>query len=51
MLKSELLSSPIKPPQLELEVISNNKTWEEAIGEDWRNKSPKEWKPGWEYRV
>lgn len=38
-----------KAPQLALEVIINNKTWEEAVKEDWRLKNPKEWKPGWEY--
>lgn len=34
-------------PQLALEVITKNKSWEQAIKEDWRNT--KNWKPGWEY--
>jgi len=34
-------------PQLALEVLLNNKTWAQAIDEDWRRKN--EWKPGWEY--
>ncbi len=38
-----------KAPQLALEVITKGKTWQQAIKEDWRNKKPKEWKPGWEY--
>jgi broad specificity phosphatase PhoE len=38
-----------KAPQLALEVILNNKTWEEAITEDWRNT--KSWQPGWEYEI
>lgn len=36
-------------PQLALEVILNNKTWEQAIKEDWRNT--KSWQPGWEYKI
>ena len=36
-----------KAPQLALEVILKNKTWEEAFGEDWRKS--KAWQPGWEY--
>ncbi|AIF69687.1 hypothetical protein PAP_06450 [Palaeococcus pacificus DY20341] len=34
-------------PQLALEVLLNNKTWKQAIDEDWRKK--KAWQPGWEY--
>jgi len=36
-------------PQLALEVLINKKSWEQAVGEDWRLKQPKEWKPGWKY--
>ncbi len=36
-----------KAPQLALEVLLNNKSWEQAIKEDWRHT--KEWKPGWNY--
>jgi broad specificity phosphatase PhoE len=38
-------------PQLALEVLLNGKTWEQAIKEDWRAKTTKEWKPGWEYEL
>ncbi|MCK4634887.1 MAG: histidine phosphatase family protein [Candidatus Aenigmarchaeota archaeon] len=38
-------------PQLALEVILNGKTWEQAIKKDWRLKQPKEWKPGWSYKL
>ncbi|MDD5290491.1 MAG: histidine phosphatase family protein [Patescibacteria group bacterium] len=38
-----------KAPQLALEVILNNKTWEQAIKKDWRNT--KSWQPGWEYEI
>ena len=34
-------------PQLALEVLLKDKTWQQAINEDWRNK--KAWQPGWEY--
>jgi len=34
-------------PQLALEVICNNKTWSEAITQDWRKVG--KWQPGWEY--
>lgn len=40
-----------KAPQLALDVILNGKTWEQAVKEDWRLKQPKEWKPGWEYKL
>lgn len=36
-------------PQLALEVLLNNKTWKQAIDEDWRKK--KAWQPGWEYLI
>ncbi len=36
-----------KAPQLALEVLLKNKTWDEAFAEDWRKT--KSWKPGWEY--
>ena len=38
-----------KAPQLALEVITKNITWEEAIDKDWRKT--KSWKPGWEYII
>ncbi len=38
-------------PQLAIEVLINKKTWERAIDADWRLKQPKEWKPGWEYKL
>lgn len=36
-----------KAPQLALDVLLRNKTWEEAFAEDWRKT--KSWQPGWEY--
>ncbi len=36
-------------PQLALDVILKDKTWKQAIEEDWRRKQPKAWKPGWTY--
>ncbi len=38
-----------KVPQLAIEVMLNNKTWEQAIKEDWRKT--KKWRPGWEYWI
>lgn len=38
-----------KAPQLALDVIANNKTWEEALAGDWRIEH--KWQPGWEYIV
>ncbi len=38
-----------KAPQLALEVILNNRAWEQAIERDWRNT--KSWQPGWEYFI
>ena len=34
-------------PQLALDVLLKNRTWKQAINEDWRKK--KLWQPGWEY--
>lgn len=36
-----------RAPQLALEVITKNITWEEAIEQDWRKTG--DWQPGWEY--
>lgn len=36
-----------KAPQLAIEVITKNITWEEALEKDWRKI--KAWQPGWEY--
>ncbi len=38
-----------RAPQLALEVITNNLSWEEAIENDWRKK--KAWQPGWKYII
>lgn len=38
-----------KAPQLAIEVILNNKTWDQAFAEDWRKT--KSWKPGWKYII
>jgi broad specificity phosphatase PhoE len=38
-----------KAPQLALDVLLKDKTWEQAFAEDWRKK--KAWQPGWEYEV
>ncbi len=38
-----------KAPQLALQVITEDKSWEEAINEDWRKT--KDWKPGWRYTI
>ena len=38
-----------KAPQLALEVITKNITWEEAIDKDWRKT--KSWQPGWIYEI
>jgi len=38
-----------KAPQLAIEVILNNKTWEQAFAEDWRKR--KAWQPGWNYYI
>jgi broad specificity phosphatase PhoE len=36
-----------KAPQLALDVLLKNQTWEEAFANDWRKT--KSWKPGWDY--
>lgn len=36
-----------KAPQLSLAVLLKDKTWKQALAEDWRKT--KAWKPGWEY--
>jgi broad specificity phosphatase PhoE len=36
-------------PQLAFDVLLKNKTWQQAISEDWRKT--KSWQPGWEYEV
>lgn len=38
-----------RAPQLALEVITKNITWNEAIVNDWRKTGA--WRPGWEYFV
>ena len=38
-----------KAPQLAFEVLIKNKTWPQAISQDWRNT--KQWQPGWEYEL
>ena len=38
-----------RAPQLALEVITKNITWEDAIKNDWHKNG--EWDPGWEYEI
>lgn len=38
-----------KAPQLALDVLLKNKTWEQAFADDWRKTHA--WQPGWEYIV
>ena len=38
-----------RAPQLALEVLTKNITWEEAIKNDWRKT--KQWQPGWRYVI
>ena len=38
-----------RAPQLALEVISKNISWEEAYANDWRKTG--DWQPGWEYII
>ncbi len=38
-----------KAPQLAFQVLTEGKTWEEAIDKDWRKT--KSWQSGWEYIV
>ncbi len=36
-----------KAPQLSLDVLIHEKSWKQALAEDWRKT--RDWKPGWEY--
>lgn len=36
-----------KAPQLALDVLLKDKTWKQALAEDWRKT--KSWQPGWKY--
>lgn len=38
-----------KAPQLALDVITKNITWDQAIEQDWRKT--KSWQPGWGYKL
>ncbi|MBE7075225.1 MAG: histidine phosphatase family protein [Clostridiales bacterium] len=38
-----------KAPQLALDVILNNMSWQQALANDWR--ITKNWQPGWKYYV
>ena len=38
-----------RAPQLALEVICNNLTWEDANKGDWRKTG--DWQPGWDYEI
>lgn len=38
-----------KAPQLALDVLLKDKTWEQAFAEDWRKT--KSWQPGWKYEL
>lgn len=38
-----------KAPQIAMEVLTNVKTWKQALAEDWRKT--KAWKPGWSYML
>ena len=38
-----------KAPQLSLDVLLKDKTWKQALAEDWRKTHA--WKPGWEYKL
>ncbi len=38
-----------RAPQLAIEVLTKNITWDEALKNDWRKR--KAWQPGWEYIV
>ena len=38
-----------RAPQLAIEVITKNISWEEAIEKDWRKQ--KAWQPGWKYII
>ena len=38
-----------KAPQLAIQVLTQGKSWEQAIAEDWRKT--KAWQPGWNYII
>lgn len=38
-----------RAPQLAIEVLTKNITWDEALEKDWRKT--KSWQPGWEYEI
>ena len=38
-----------RAPQLALEVLTKNITWEDALKNDWRKTG--DWQPGWEYVI
>jgi len=38
-----------KVPQLALDVLLKDKTWQQVFADDWRKN--KAWQPGWEYIV
>ena len=38
-----------RAPQLAIQVLTQGKSWQEVIRDDWRNT--KSWQPGWEYEV
>ena len=38
-----------KAPQLALDVLLKNQTWEQAFANDWRLS--KSWQPGWDYEI
>ena len=38
-----------RAPQLAIEVLTKNISFEEAIKNDWRNTG--DWQPGWEYDI
>lgn len=38
-----------RAPQLALDVLLRDKTWEQAFREDWRRSGGEGWRPGWPY--
>ncbi len=38
-----------KAPQIALDVLLKDMTWDEAFAKDWRKT--KQWQPGWEYQI
>ena len=38
-----------RAPQLAFQVLTEGKTWEEAVSQDWRKT--KSWQPGWIYKI